>query len=596
MRSRISGTVISVLSALALLAVFAPAASAQFPQFQVTHFGDDADVDTGAQLAEHAYNSRTNQYLVVYLAGSRATSADEDHWNVFGQIVGADGAPVGSPIQINAPTTNQLCDFEPPSVAYSRKTNEWMVAWDEGTPTDCDDAIYAQRVDANGRLVGPISQRISATGYDDIETDPIVYNSAADEFFVVWTAEGPAQTFQNLWGQRLTSAGAEVGFDDQQLTHFTGTSSSADDAAGVAYDSKNQRYLTVVRGEDQGLIGNTQDEIFGHLMSTDGTPIGPDRFRISHVTDTNPGGDARPASVAYDPVNDRYLVAWTGNPDIGPMAPSENEVFAQLVGSDGSLLAPTDLQVSHVGPDGDTSFNAVRPSIAFNRFTRQYLLAWSGDNDTEGGVNDESEIWGQALAADGTDIGPSDFRISHNGPDGDVNSAAGRANLAFNPESCQFTAVWHTGNLANNTGDDSEKINVFDNVLPSTSCPTPTIAKKGKAKVKKKGSRFLVTPGIRVTCPDVEDCTAKQTVKVKARGGKASQAKKGKKLTVARATTTIPLAKSQKLSFRLTRKGSKLLLKRGKLKLSIKVTAQVGKGPTVAATKKVRIKAPRGRH
>src|SRR5690349_4963838 len=368
MRTRIRASVLAIVGGLAALAFLAAPAWAQFPQFQVSHFGADDDPATGAQLAELSFNTRTNQYLVVYIAGSRATSSDEDHWNVFAQRVDASGATVGGPIQINAPTTNQLCDFEPPSVAYGRKTNQWMVVWDEGTPTDCDDAIYSQLVDANGNLVGPPSQRISTTGYNDIETDPIVYNSAADEFFVVWTADGPAQSFQNLWGQRLSSAGGQVGIDDQQLTHFTGTNSSADDAAGVAYDSKNQRYLAVVRGVDSGVIGNGQDEIFGHLMSTDGTPIGPDRFRISHVSATNPSGDAKPASVAYDSVNDRYLVAWTGNPDIGPMAPNENRVFAQLVGSDGSLLAPNDIRISHVGPEGSGAFVAVRPSIAFNRF------------------------------------------------------------------------------------------------------------------------------------------------------------------------------------------------------------------------------------
>jgi hypothetical protein len=602
MRSRISASVIAVFSSLALLAFLAPGASADFPQFQVSHFGADDDPATGAQLSALSLNTRTNQYLVVYIAGSRATSADENHWNVFAQRVDAGGATVGSPIQINAATTNELCDFEPPSVAYSRKANQWMVAWDEGTPTDCDDAIYSQLVDANGNLVGPHSQRISANGFDDIETDPIVYNSAADEFFVVWTAEGPPGTGpQNLWGQRLTSAGAEVGADDEQLTHFTGTNSSADDATSVAYDSKNQRYLAVVRGVDQALIGNAHDEIFGHLMSTDGSPIGPDRFRISHVSATNPG-DAKPPSVAYDPVNDRFLVAWTGNPGTGGLAPNENEVFAQLVGSDGSVLLPSDSRISHVGPDGSGNFIAARPSIAFNKFTGQYLLDWSGDNDTEGGVNDDSEIWGQAVAADGSDVGPSDFRISHNGPDGDTNFAAGRPSLAFNPISCQNVTVWHTGDLANQgggIGGDNEKINVFGNVLPATACPPPTIAKKGKPKVKKKGKRFLVTPGITVTCPDIEDCVATETVKVKGGGGKASQAKtkKGKKITVATATTTIPLATTGKLSFKLTKKGSKLLRKQGKLKLKVQVTTTIGTGgPPVTKTIKVPIKAPKRKH
>jgi hypothetical protein len=591
LRSRISGTLIAFFSALAVLVVMPAAASADFPQFRVSSFGALTDVNTGAQLSALAYNSRTDQYLVVYLAGSQATSDDEDHWNVFGQIVDSHGNTVGGPVQINQPTTNELCDFEPPSIAYDRKTNEWMVVWDEGTATSCDDAIYSQRVNAHGALVGALSQRISATGYDDIETDPVVYHSGADEFFVAWNADGPGQSFQNLWGQRLTSSGAEVGTDDEQLTHFTGTNSTADDAVGLAYDSKDQRYLAVVRGRDLGLVGNTRNEIFGHLMSTDGTPIGPDRFRISHVSATNASGDAKPPNVAYDSVNNRFLVAWTGNPKIGSMAAGENDVFAGLVGADGTLLTPADLRISHVGPDGNANFLPVRPSITFNRFTSQYLLDWSGDNDTEGGVQGESEIWGQAVAADGTDIGPSDFRISHNGPDGDVNFAAGRPALAFNPVTCQDMTVWHTGRLANNFGSDNEKINVFGNLLPESSCPKPTIKKKGKPKLKKrKGGRLLVLPGIRVKCPDTEDCTAKLRVKFKK--PKPHSEKGRRKLTVRPATSTIRLATTGKPTFLLTPKGAKLLGRRGELKLNIKVTARVGQGPTVAATKKVLIKSP----
>src|SRR3954447_24164909 len=126
--SRSAASVIACLGVFALLWL-APAASAAFPQFQVTHLGADNELTTGAAFAELSYNSRTNQYLVVYEAGSRATSGDEDHWNVFGQIVDVNGNTVGSPFQINAPTTNRLCDFEPPSVAYDRKTNQWMVVW-----------------------------------------------------------------------------------------------------------------------------------------------------------------------------------------------------------------------------------------------------------------------------------------------------------------------------------------------------------------------------------------------------------------------------------------------------------------------------------
>jgi hypothetical protein len=171
-----TAAVTAILGAIALVAVLAPGASAAFPQFQITHFGADNDPDTGAQLAAISFNSRADRYLVVYLGGSRATNTDEDFWNVYGQIVDVNGNPIGGQFQINQTTTNELGDFEPPSVAYDPQTNQWMVVWDEGTPTTTDDAIYSQLVDVNGGLVGPLSQRISINGYDDIETVPVVYN------------------------------------------------------------------------------------------------------------------------------------------------------------------------------------------------------------------------------------------------------------------------------------------------------------------------------------------------------------------------------------------------------------------------------------
>jgi hypothetical protein len=42
----------------------------------------------------------------------------------------------------------------------------------------------------------------------------------------------------------------------------------------------------------------------------------------------------------------------------------------------------------------------------------------------------------------------------------------------------------------------------------------------------------------------------------------------------------------------VTPKGANLLRKRGALKLSVKVTARVGKGPKVSKTKKLRIESP----
>src|SRR5262249_61981595 len=130
----------------------------------------------------------------------------------------------------------------------------------------------------------------------------VVHNPSGDEWFVAWNAEAPAQTNQEVCGQRLKGDGTQTGENDQQLTHMhesDPTNGRTDDAIGLAFDSRDSRYLVVVRGIDTTLTGgNTRDEIFGHLMGAGGTTGGPDHFLISPVLETNTASPTVPPPVA----------------------------------------------------------------------------------------------------------------------------------------------------------------------------------------------------------------------------------------------------------------------------------------------------------
>lgn len=455
---------VSTLLAVAALVVAAPDALADFPQHRVTHFGPDGDLDKQAAFPDVAFNTRTREYLVVYEAGS---AANDDHWAIFGQRVSTAGKPVGHRIRISSPTDRLLCSYEPPTVEYARSIDQFLVTWDAGTASDCEGAIYVRRISGEGELLDRHETRISDRGYNDIETSLPAYSPQRAEWMVVWTAEGPDEAggIQNLWGQRLNAAGSEVGANDRQLTDPVVGNFDADDAVGLAYDQRDRRYLAVVRGRDGSTVGF---EVFGHLMNAKGAPIGVAQFRISHVIDTNASGEARPPSVAYDPAKNRFLVAWTGNPQIDAMAADEFEIFGRFVRPDGSLVGSEDVRFSSVGPDGDPNFWPVRPRIEFNPFLGQFLFAWAGDNDTEGGVDEESDIWGQRVAGDGDLIGAVGFRISSSGPDGNTNFAANRPALAFDPSNCGYLVVWSSGNIR--WGGPNQEWEIWDNTVPSR-CP-----------------------------------------------------------------------------------------------------------------------------
>ena len=463
---RIRSALFSTLLMVAVVGVGTPDAAAAYPQHRVTHFGTDGNLNRQAAFPDVAFNPKTGRYLVVYMAGT--TSPNDDHWVIYGQLVAAGGKPVGGRIRISSKTDRLLCSYEPPAVEYARNINEFLVTWDEGTMIDCDDSIHVRRISGGGTPLGPSDRRISDKGYNDIETSMPAYNSQRKEWMVAWNAEAPGELggIQELWGQRLNAGGKQVGADDRRLTDHATNDFDADDAMGLAYDPQDQRYLAVVRGLDTSVVG---DEVFGHLMNGKGRQIGPPQFRISHVTDTNANGDALPPSVVYDGIRNRFLVAWTGDPMIGSMVDNEIDIFGRFVKPDRSLVGGADRRFSFVGNDGDTSLFPVRPDIRLNPFLDQFLFAWSGDDDHGGGVDQESEVWGQRVAGNGDLVGAQDFRISHSGPDGDTNFAANRAALAFDPTNCRYLVVWSSGRVGQ-WGSDSQEWEIYDNLV-STRCP-----------------------------------------------------------------------------------------------------------------------------
>jgi hypothetical protein len=128
--------------------------------------------------------------------------------------------------------------------------------------------------------------------------------------------------------------------------------------------------------------------------------VGDNDFRISDMGpdgDTNYGAD-EPA-VAYNGVNNEYLVVWHGDDNTAPLVVNESEIHGQrLDAATGAQIGANDFRLSDMGPDGNTSFGAVSAAVAYNRVNNEYLVVWSGDDNTAPLVNDEFEIFGQRFS------------------------------------------------------------------------------------------------------------------------------------------------------------------------------------------------------
>lgn len=215
----------------------------------------------------------------------------------------------------------------------------------------------------------------------------------------------------------------------------------------VAYNRQRHEYFAVWTGEDSN---DNEFEIYGQRLDAwTGSPRGPE-LRLS---DMGPDGDTRYAayfpSVAYNSVNEQYLVTWYGDDNTAPLVDDEFEVFGQLVNGDGSEIGGNDFQISSAGPDGDANFDALYPRLTFNQVENEYFVVWRADDQAGSLVNNEFEIYGQRLSSTGDPLGPL-TRVSITGPDGNPNYETYESAVVFNAQTNEYLVVW--------SADDSSSI------------------------------------------------------------------------------------------------------------------------------------------
>lgn len=187
--------------------------------------------------------------------------------------------------------------------------------------------------------------------------------------------------------------------------------------------------------------------------------IGSNDVRIS---DMGPDGDAaydglNPA-VAYNSLDNNYLVVWEGDDTPGDLVEGEMEIFGQIVSASGSQVGYSDVRISFTGPDGNTAYAARNPAVAFNTVYDQYLVVWEADNPESGLADNEFEIWGQVVDPLLFPLWGGNFRISSMGPDGNASFDAGRPAVAYNPTPDEYLVVWDGDDDAGALVDDELEI------------------------------------------------------------------------------------------------------------------------------------------
>ncbi len=206
----------------------------------------------------------------------------------------------------------------------------------------------------------------------------------------------------------------------------------------LAFNATDYEYLVVWYGDHEV---NSENEIYGQRIdAASGTNIGS-QFRISYMgPESNTSFFAYAPRVAWNSVENNYMVIWRGDDNTAPLVDNEHEIFGRIISSTGTLVGSR-VQISHMGPDGTNIFGGFRPDLAYNATDNQYLVVWYGDDDTPPLIDGETEIFGKIIDSAGAEV-VSQFRISYMGNNG-TNIFYGRdPRVAWNSLANSYMVVW----------------------------------------------------------------------------------------------------------------------------------------------------------
>ncbi len=375
------------------------------PEFQVSNAGEgEANPETfSAQEVGVAYNSTDDEFLVVW-DQDHPTGLDANADHVFGQrIDAATGDKIGDPFLISDETL--WARTSDSAVTYNSTDNEYLVVW-RGSPTNFDHEIRGQRISptTGSELAGG---NFTVSGMGDGELNPedfksydpaVAYNATDNEYLVTWPGELVSDGRREIFGQRLSGSGVEIGTDDFQISELSSGETTPTDfdnfGARIAYNSKDNEYFVVWEWGET----TVDNEIYGQRIQpiTGSEKVGTSSFQISDMgsAEAMPKNfNADGAWPVYNVNTDEILIVWNGDESTD----EEFEVFGQRVDGSGGPIGSM-FQISTMGPDGDVNFTADSPTLAYNSQRNEYLVVWEGDDDTAPLVDDETEIFGQLLA------------------------------------------------------------------------------------------------------------------------------------------------------------------------------------------------------
>jgi len=204
-----------------------------------------SNADGDQRNPKAVYDSTSGRFLVVW-GDNRGVNG----YDIYGQLVRADGTPYGS----NFPISESTNDQRNPSVAYDSASRQFLVAWSDNRSGWSFD-IYGRFLDAEGTPIGSAFIISDATG--DQGNPVAVFDGVNRRFLVAWedSRSGP----RDIYARYVGADGSPSGGD------FVVSSAPYDQVSPVAsLNSRSANFL--VAYETSRLEGDVQISTVGLVL------------------------------------------------------------------------------------------------------------------------------------------------------------------------------------------------------------------------------------------------------------------------------------------------------------------------------------------